>query len=237
LVCPSALWFITGDGTIAQTTASAAPVILFSGIAADDSLVAFQKLAFPQIVVPVWPQPMERESLRGYCERLANDLRPLGASVIGGVSFGGIIALQVAEFLKPQRVILIGSVRGPSELPFRIRALRFFLFLMPFIPIAWMQWLARAVPGWSAIFASVVRQFRQADPQTLRWSIRQILTWNHTPQVDCPVEHIHGSRDFVFPIGLTKPTSVIPGGGHLISLTRSKQVNAFLAECLAQQEP
>jgi pimeloyl-ACP methyl ester carboxylesterase len=211
---------------------SQTPLILFSGIAADESLTMPQKLTFPNLVVPAWPQPMERESVSGYCQRLADDLRPFGAIAVGGISFGGIIGLEVARFLKPECVILIGSLRGADELPWRIRALRPFLPLLPWIPISWMQWLAAAVPLWSAPLASIVKQFRHADPLTLRWSIRQILKWKVGPKLECPIYQIHGDRDFVFPISLTHPTETIRGGGHLISLTRSKQVNEFVRKCL-----
>jgi pimeloyl-ACP methyl ester carboxylesterase len=215
-----------------MTDVSQTPIIVFSGIAADEGLAMPQKLSFPRLHVPAWPQPMERESLGSYCARLADDLRPFGAVVVGGISFGGIIALEVAKFLQPQCVVLIGSVREPAELPWRIRALRAFVPLLPWIPISWMQWLAAAVPLWSAPLASIVKQFRRADPLTLRWSIRQILKWRVAPTLECPIYQIHGDRDFVFPASLTRPDEIVRGGGHLISLTRSKQVNAFLRQCL-----
>lgn len=208
------------------------PFILFSGLAADDTLLKPQILAFPNLVVPAWPQPMPKESLAGYCERLAEDLRPLGAIAIGGVSFGGIIALEVAKILKPRCVILIASVRSPSALPWRLRAMRPFLPLLPLLPITWIQWLAAAIPLWSAVYAGVIKQFRQADPQTLRWSILQVFKWKSAPTLDCPIFQIHGNRDFVFPISLAQPNEIIKGGGHLISLTRGKQVNTFISHCL-----
>ncbi len=219
-----------GDKTKARMTEL--PFILFSGMAADESILQPQRLAFPNVVIPPWPRPMARESLAGYCERLAEDLRPLGAEAIGGVSFGGIIALEVAKILKPRCVILIASVRSPSALPWRLRAMRPFLPLLPLLPISWIQWLAAAIPLWSDVYAGVIRQFRQADPQTLRWSIEQVFKWKSAPELDCPIFQIHGNRDFVFPISLARPDEIIQGGGHLISLTRGKQVNAFVRSCL-----
>jgi pimeloyl-ACP methyl ester carboxylesterase len=210
------------------------PLIFFSGMAADASILAPQMAAFPNLLVPEWPQPIEDESLSEYCERLAEKLRPHGAVAIGGVSFGGIVALEVAQFLKPPCVILIASVRGPSEMPWRIRALGPFLPLLTFMPIRWMQWLAGAAPLWSSVFAGVVKQFRQADPVTLRWSIRQIFHWKQAATLACPLFQIHGDRDFVFPVSKTKPQVIVQGGGHLISVTRGRQVNEFVQSCLEQ---
>lgn len=208
------------------------PIILFSGMAADAAVAEPQLRAFPKLVVPPWPKPSEDESLTSYCERLANELRPLGAVAIGGISFGGVIAMEVARFLNPRCVILIASVRSPKEMPWRIRVLRNFLWLLPLVPIRWMQWLARAIPLWSSVFAGIVQEFRQADPVTLRWSIRQVLRWQGPPPLSCPLYQVHGDRDFLFPYKLTAPDVLIRGGGHLISMTRGKQVNEFIRACL-----
>lgn len=208
------------------------PIVLFSGMAADPAIALPQLLAFKNLKVPLWPRPLENDSLASYCQRLADELRPLGAVAIGGISFGGIIAMEVAKLLQPKCVILIASVRSPEQIPWRIRVLRNFLWLLPLVPIRWMQWLARAVPLWSSVFAGVVHQFRQADPITLRWSIRQVLRWQGAPTLTCPVYQVHGDRDILFPYKLTAPDTLIRGGGHLISLTRGKQVNEFIRECL-----
>lgn len=213
------------------------PIVVFSGMAADPAIAMPQLLAFKNLKVPLWPQPLENDSLTSYCERLAYELRPLGAVAIGGISFGGIVAMEVAKFLEPKCVILIASVRSPQQIPWRIRVLRSFLWLLPLIPIRWMQWLARAVPLWSKVLAGVVQQFRQADPVTLRWSIRQVLRWEIAPALNCPVYQIQGDRDFLFPHQLTAPDVLIRGGGHLISLTRGKQVNEFIRECLLKSSP
>lgn len=93
------------------------PLILFPGLAADANIFAPQKLAFPQLVVPAWPIPGNDDTLETYCHRIADDLQPLGPAVIGGASFGGIIALHIAQRLNPLAVILIGSVRSPDQLP------------------------------------------------------------------------------------------------------------------------
>lgn len=208
------------------------PMILFSGLAADDAIVAPQKLGFPNIIVPAWPRPLPKETLPDYCQRLAEELRPLGATVIGGVSFGGIIALEVAKILQPKCLVLISSVRRPQELPWRIRVFRNLLWLFPCLPLRWMQWSSAATPNVNRQLTGAVRVFRLADPLTLKWSIFQTLHWEVPPPLECPVYQLHGDRDFVFPISLTRPTQVVRGGGHLITLTHAREVNAFLHDCI-----
>lgn len=100
-----------------MATLETTPLILFSGLAADANIFVPQKLAFPQLVVPKWPIPNQHDTLDTYCDRLADDLRAHGEAIIGGASFGGIIALHVAQRMNPLAVLLIGSVRSPVELP------------------------------------------------------------------------------------------------------------------------
>ena len=126
-----------------MTTLESTPLVLFSGLAADGDVFVPQKLAFPQLVVPKWPIPEYDDTLDSYCDRLADDLRPHGNAIIGGASFGGIVALHVAERLNPLAVLLIGSVRSPAELS---RVARIACPLKPFtrlIPVRFLQLCCR----------------------------------------------------------------------------------------------
>ena len=81
--------------------------------------------------------------------------------------------------------------------------------------------------------AGISRQFSEADADVLRWSARQILSWDSSYD-DVDVRHIHGNRDHVFPISCVNPDEVIFDGGHVISLTHSEQVNEFLRKHITQ---
>lgn len=119
------------------------PLILFSGLAADASVFAPQKLAFPKLIVPGWPEPQPGDTLDSYSKRLADELRPYGRAIIGGASFGGIIALHVAKYLDPLAILLIGSVHSPVELPRAIRFARGLRPVISLIPVRLLQLFLR----------------------------------------------------------------------------------------------
>ncbi len=212
------------------------PLILFSGLGADASIFAPQQREFPQLTVPQWQTPDPNDSLATYCERMADAIRPATRCVIGGASFGGIVALEIARFLNPLAVLLIGSVREPQQLPVHVRALRPLRGLVNWLPLSMFQYSVaplgtpagrRMVPH----LGGLARQFCEADRAVLRWSMRQIITWSASPVVGCPVYRIHGDRDRVLPLRGTTD-AIVPRGGHVISLTHAGQVNQFIAECL-----
>ncbi len=217
-------------------TSSPMPLILFSGLGADASIFAPQKARFPQLIVPPWPPPRPGDSLSDYCERMASTLSVTGPCVIGGASFGGIIALEIARFLNPRAVLLIGSVREPAHLPQHVRALRPLRRMTDWLPLTMLQWSAgplgtRSGRRLSPHLGGLARQFGAADRAVLRWSMRQMLTWSEPPVVTCPVFRIHGDCDRVLPLR-GKPEVIVPGGGHVISLTHPEQVNGFIDQCL-----
>ncbi len=215
------------------------PLILFSGLAADASIFAPQKIAFPQLVVPRWPIPQVNDTLDSCCKRIADELRPLGRCVIGGASFGGIVALGVAQYLDPLGVLLIGSVRSPTELPYYLRMARRLGPLVRFIPVSLLQFLM--LPIASAFFGQVAphfsglaRQFCNSDSYIFKWSIRQLLEWQYSPNISCPILQLHGKRDFVLPLRYTSPDKTVVRGGHVISLTHPNEVNDFIRWALNQ---
>lgn len=77
----------------------------------------------PNCTIIEWLPPCEQESLVSYSRRLAETL-PTGECFIGGVSFGGIVALEIARIIRPKTCFLISSVRNPGQLPPWFRIMR-----------------------------------------------------------------------------------------------------------------
>jgi thioesterase domain-containing protein len=60
-----------------------------------------QRAAFPHLEVPAWLDPSPGETLASYGHRFADVIGPRGPLVIGGASFGGMVALEAARWLQP----------------------------------------------------------------------------------------------------------------------------------------
>lgn len=218
------------------------PLLLFSGMGADASVFRSQQKAFPELVVPEWIPPQGDEALGSYCGRLAQSLSLDGPCLVGGASFGGIVALEMTRHLDARGCILIGSVAHPRQIPKRIRMLRPFASCLPWMPLSLLQGIS-SIAGmvFQAIranhLAGIVRQFANADMDVLKWSAKQILVWDQTYD-GITVKHIHGDRDRLFPVSLVTADQIVKGGGHVISMTHAPQVNEFIrnvvSECMAR---
>ncbi len=214
------------------------PLILFSGMGADASVFRSQKLAFPNLIVPDWPTPHRAEDLSAYCARLAKSIDPGCPCIVGGASYGGIVALEMRNHLNTVGCLLIGSVRGPHQLPRRVTMLRAFSSVLGIVPISLLQRFAAltavvARKSGAEHLAGVARQFSDADTTVLRWSAKQVLCWGSAGD-NLDAGHIHGDRDRVFPVSCVEPDEIVVGGGHAISMTHGPQVNEFLRHYILQ---
>ena len=215
------------------------PIFLLPGMAADVRLFESQMARFHNLRVPAWIEPLPRESLRGYAARLAKVIDPGVPCIIGGASFGGIVALEMTAHLQTMACILIGSVRSQDQLPCRWRLLRMVAWIGP----DWLGRLAKVV-AWSgrALLGNrtVRRLQRLSQPNAafVRWAICATLRWQPSPSArGAIVDHIHGDSDHIFPVELTHPDVIVKGGHHALSLFSPNAVNEFLERVIARTNP
>src|ERR1700722_13749272 len=72
------------------------PIIMLPGMAADDRLFRHLRPSLPGLVTPAWIEPRRREPLPAYAGRLARCIDPGVPCFVGGASFGGMVALEMA---------------------------------------------------------------------------------------------------------------------------------------------
>ena len=219
-------------------------LILFPGLGADHRLFEQQRQAFPQLVVPPWIPPHKKESLPNYAARLAETIRPSRdvPLVLGGVSFGGMIAYELARHVKPDALVLIATCRTRRGLRPWYRAAR---WLLPLMPVqAWevakllsgpVVNLRISVPKARKDLA--VQMFKDVDSSFMHWTLQAILNWQPTPLEGIRPLHIHGARDRVLPLRGVQPDEIIPDGGHLINMTHAERVNRFIYNGIFPNEP
>src|SRR5688572_1101768 len=91
-------------------------VYCISGLGADERI--FCKLNVPGSTFHFvqWIQPQTEENIDAYAGRLRQQIvhdRP----VLMGVSFGGMMAIELAKILPVDKVVLISSIKSANELP------------------------------------------------------------------------------------------------------------------------
>ena len=208
------------------------PLILLPGLGADSRMFSSLATGLPPIVTPRWIEPHRGESLVDYARRFAEVIDPGRPFYIGGASFGGVMAQEVAALLPNVRgCFVIGSTCSDKSRPWRIRV------LLPITPLVGIlprlaPWIVRLTGRWlRPATRGVLMQLSDTDPKFLSWGAGAILRWKPSEAVArVPVCQIHGSRDLVFPVGLTNPDYTVPGAGHLIAITHPKEVSQIIRQ-------
>jgi pimeloyl-ACP methyl ester carboxylesterase len=72
-------------------------LLLLPGLGADAQLFEPQRKVFPELEVVPWLEPRSKESLEDFGRRMAESADLDGEVVLGGVSFGGMVASVMAR--------------------------------------------------------------------------------------------------------------------------------------------
>lgn len=210
-------------------------VYFISGLAADKRV--FRSIQLPEGFEAVyldWIQPDKDESLPQYALRLAANINKEEPFALVGLSFGGMLATEIAKQYQPAATILISSVPVSNQLPgyFRVAGK---LGLHKIVPVSLLKTSAsvkRFVSREHSEVKKILWQIiHESDSGLIKWSMNAILNW-HNETIPQPVWHIHGTKDEILPVRYTNPTHTIPKEGHMLVMTRPDAVNAFLAKVL-----
>ncbi|MEP2937286.1 MAG: alpha/beta hydrolase [Gilvibacter sp.] len=198
----------------------------------------FSNISLPepdyQVHVLPWLVPTKKEPLVAYAKRMAAGITHDNVVLIG-VSFGGVVAQEMAQFLSLRRIIIISSVKSKKELPRRFGVVRRSL-LYKLIPTS----LALSIKDFRKLAIGPRTKKRLGLYQTylsvrdktyLDWAIENMVCWSRVV-ADPVVKHIHGDRDLVFPIKYITDCEVIPGGTHVMILYKAKAVSAAIVKLI-----
>jgi pimeloyl-ACP methyl ester carboxylesterase len=214
-------------------------VYFISGLAADKRV--FKYIPLPtgyEAVHPDWIVPHKADTLVSYALRLAEKINRDEPFALVGLSFGGMLATEIANQYKAAVTILISSVPVANQLPgyFRMAGK---IGLHKLVPVSLLKSSAAAKRFFTreknADKKLLWEIINESDNSLIRWSIDAILNWQNET-IPQPVWHIHGTRDEVLPVRFTRPTHTIQKAGHLMLMTRPDVVNEIIEKALISIE-
>jgi pimeloyl-ACP methyl ester carboxylesterase len=231
------LWLLAISDVIARMASER--IILFPGMACDERLFAPQRECGLQFESPPLPMPKAHETLAAYAVRVGEQLS-LGDNpcVLGGVSFGGMLACELAAVCNCREVVLVASCRSAEAVPVRNWPVFWLASLMPDLMIRRLVAPSSHLVAWMESIGQdhrrlVVDMCRDMPVALLRHQAAMILRWKQPSKLRCRVRHLHGTRDRLIPFENVVADQSIPGGGHFINLTHPGEVTSFIAGSLA----
>lgn len=205
---------------------------LLSGLGADGSV--FYNMNFGEIETQIiqWEKPESNEPIEAYAKRLILQIDREEPVHLLGVSFGGIMAQEIARQIPCESIVLISSVKSRSEIHFTLKLAQY----TQVHRLVNGGLLKRMGKWFGPFFFSISsHQDRKAllkimdntDEVFLSWAIDKIMNWKREP-LDRDIFHIHGNDDRLFPIHKIKNCTTIKNGGHFMIYNRAAEIQELV---------
>lgn len=207
---------------------------IFSGLGADERV--FQRLDFSGFSTTYikWIVPQDNETIEHYATRLLDQITTIKPTLIG-LSFGGLIAIEIAKQIETEKVVLIASVKTKKEIPLYYR-LAGQLGLHNLIPTASLK-SSTFLTNWffgtgSKFEKQLLKQIlMDTNPVFLKWAIEKVVKWGNQKETN-NLFHIHGTTDRILPLKYVKCNTTIKDGGHFMTLNKADEINTILRQQL-----
>jgi len=233
------------------------PLVLVSGLAADETIFQRQIGVFREVIPVAWVKANPADTLEDYADKLAASIadrvgdRPC---YVAGLSLGGMLAPMIAQHFDTKACILIATIRKPSEFPKRFRALYFLCRNMPRLITGGhfiTKYVSRCLMPLARRFcsperATILQQHFDSKSRLFSQHLRMLFTWVLDPKswrhdftldpserYPFPLYHIHGKRDRVLLCNNTKPDTIIDGR-HVLPLFKADEINRYIESVMAE---
>lgn len=171
-----------------------------------------------------------------YAGRLAEQINATEPYCLLGVSFGGMLAVEMARLMKPSLTIIVSSVRQGCELPWYARLIGSLGFhhlalpslMFPLAPLVYPM-LGAVSDADRALIRSLLKD---TDHRLFRWSMDRAIRWRFTGETPGLI-HIHGTADRILPAEYVNPDYLVKGGTHLMIYNRASEISTLIDTQLA----
>jgi pimeloyl-ACP methyl ester carboxylesterase len=203
-------------------------IYILSGLGADERV--FSRINFPENHTHLaWIENKPNESLSDYAKRLATKIKHPNPILIG-LSFGGIMAQEIAAILPVRELILISTIKSKSEKPW-FMGLAGALHLPDYMPESLLK-RANKLMAYAFSLVNPEEQevlqscFENSTPQHLKWAMNNIANWQGVKH-NTPIFHINAEKDRIFSSNRDLGDAQIHGG-HFAVFTNADELNEVL---------
>lgn len=209
-------------------------IYLISGLGADYRMFQNLDLSGFDCDYIEWIEPLEKETLVDYSLRLTQQIQVKNPILIG-LSFGGLIAVEISKLIEAEKTILISSMKSKLDIPLYYRALGKLKIhkAFPFELVKKSNSLNNWLFGASATNEKLLLKetIVNTDLKFLKWAINSIITWS-SESIPDNILQIHGNKDRLLPFSNVNGASVIKDGGHFMVLNKSGEVSKLIRNSL-----
>lgn len=206
-------------------------IYLIPGVGANHRI--FENLDFSgdEVVHIKWPKHKKQEPLETYVKRILPQIKKDTQPVLIGMSFGGVVAIELAKLVKPCQTIIISSIKTYHERPLKFlffNSLKFHRLVPGRMAVEfrfWMRWLLGKL---SAKDKHLIDEMvKDIDIAFNEWAVDQVINWKNE-EVPENLIHIHGTKDRIFPHYYINNAVWVKGGSHFMIVNCAKEISRMI---------
>jgi len=195
-----------------------------SGLGADERVFKYLNLKH-EIIPLAWIKHDKNELLEHYAKRLAAKIDTNEDFGILGVSFGGLVAVEISKILNPKVTILISSVETKNELSFLIKGLGK-MNLVKYLPSKLFNPPKKIA---HFLFGTDNKELLNkilddTDLDFTKWAVNELLNWKNTTTLSSIIK-ISGTNDKLMSPTKANNTILIEKSEHFIIVDKAKEIS------------
>ncbi|MEO8822386.1 MAG: alpha/beta hydrolase [Ginsengibacter sp.] len=203
-------------------------IYCISGFGADERVFSKVDFGANEVHFIQWKIPEKHETIGSYAKRMQQEILHPNPLLIG-LSFGGMMSVEIAKLIPVEKIILVSSVCCRNELPFYMKLTSALNLnrLIPMKPYPILEPIENFNLGVETKEEKILlREYRNhLNLQYSNWAIDQVVNWQNE-WIPPNYIHIHGTKDHIFPIGkILDPEYKIKNAGHLLLMNNAAEVN------------
>jgi hypothetical protein len=207
-------------------------IFAISGLGVDKRVFQYLKLDHELINVE-WIKPEMKEAIIDYSKRIIIDYNIENEEEYGflGVSFGGLVAIEISKLTKPKFTILISSVETRQDLSglFKLAGRSKLIELIPEKlfkpPKAIVQYLF-GTDRKELVYAIL----DDTEEYFVKWAVRELINWQNETKLKNLIK-IGGSNDKLLH-QKGENTIFIENGAHFMIVDKAEEISEVINEKL-----
>jgi esterase/lipase len=208
-------------------------VYLLSGLGADRRVFAHIDLTGYRVNHVEWIEPFLRETIAGYAERLLSQITA-SKPILIGVSFGGIMSIEIGKLIETEKMILISSAKTESDIPLYYKMVGR-LGLYKLMPASLLMNVSEITYWFFGVKTETEKKLlkqiiTETDAKFLKWAIDKVINWKNRIRLE-NVILIHGTADKILP--MKKADYKIQEGGHLMIVSNATELTTLIRKLLS----
>ncbi len=210
-------------------------IYCISGLGADERIFANVKINKATLVYLPWPAFDKNDDLAAYAQKVSALIKEDNPTILG-VSFGGMLAVEMSKVRKVNKAIIVSSAKtgdevthftGLNKLVIVKRLIPAFMFTWPHPFILYL--FGAKTDEEKELMRNIIRS---SDGSLVQWAMKAIQLWDNKIYT-ANIVHIHGDADKVIDSKQVHPNYWIKGGSHMMIYDMADEINEIINRELA----